>query len=79
MNDPIKILLDMLDLDITSINERQLLKLICLLGEENIIISPCNNEYDLAKQICQIYINKLETNGFIHLTEYKIIQSLAMV
>ena len=79
MNDPIKILLDMLDLDIASINERQLLKLICLLGEENIIISPGNNEYDLAKQICQIYINKLETNGFIHLTEYKIIQGLSIV
>lgn len=79
MKDPIKALLDMLDLDITSINERQLLKLICLLGKENIIFNSCTNEYDLAKHICQIYIDKLETNGFIHLTEYEITQNLLMV
>ena len=41
-----------------TINERQLLKLICLLGKENISIIPCTTEYNLTLQVLSIYINK---------------------
>lgn len=62
-----------------TINERQLLKLICLLGKENISIIPCTTEHDLALQVLNIYINKMETNSFHVLTEQEIIGELCLV
>lgn len=62
------------------INERQILTLICLLGKEpNILIKPMDNLHDLILQILNLYINKFESAGFLHLTEYEIIQELYKV
>lgn len=63
-----------------TINERQLLRLICLLGKEpNISIKPASNEIDLLNQIILLYIDKMETNSFYNLTEQEIIQELCLV
>lgn len=64
----------------TSINEMQLLKLICLLGyEQDIVIYPTCDAGDLLNQVLNIYIERLETNTFHVLTEDKIIQELNLV
>ena len=63
-----------------TINERQLIRLICLLGKEsNINIKLENNEYDLMNHILDIYINAFETNSFVNLTEHNIAASLSEV
>ena len=62
----------------TTINEKQILTLIYLLGrEENIVIKPKNNLQDLINQILMIYIDHLETNSFVNLTEYDIVKELS--
>lgn len=62
----------------TSINELQLLTLICLLGKQpNIVIKPADNLYDLLNQILSIYIKAFETNSFLNLTEYEIAEELS--
>lgn len=64
----------------TSINEMQLIKLICLLGlEKDIVIKPVYNEGDLLNQVLNIYIERLETNTFNVLTEGRIVEELCLI
>lgn len=61
-------------LDNQSINETQMLRLICLLGQEHKVISIVPNNLDFFESILDIYINAFETNSFKNLTEQQVIQ-----
>ena len=77
MRENIKKFFSYLGFNDTTINEKQILTLIYLLGrEENIVIKPKNNLQDLINQILMIYIDHLETNSFVNLTEYDIVKEL---
>lgn len=78
MRETIKKFFSYLGFNDTTINEKQILTLIYLLGrEENIVIKPKNNLQDLINQILMIYIDHLETNSFVNLTEYDIVKELS--
>ena len=79
MRENIKKFFSYLGFNDTTINEKQILTLIYLLGrEENIVIKPKkNNLQDLINQILMIYIDHLETNSFVNLTEYDIVKELS--
>ena len=78
MRENIKKFFSYLGFNDTTINEKQILTLIYLLGrEENIVIKPKNNLQDLINQILMIYIDHLETNSFANLTEYDIVKELS--
>lgn len=78
MRENIKKFFSYLGFNDTTINEKQILTLIYLLGrEENIVIKPKNNLQDLINQILMIYIDRLETNSFVNLTEYDIVKELS--
>ena len=78
MRENIKKFFSYLGFNDTTINEKQILILIYLLGrEENIVIKPKNNLQDLINQILIIYIDHLETNSFVNLTEYDIVKELS--
>lgn len=78
MRENIKKFFSYLGFNDTTINEKQILTLIYLLGrEENIVIKPKNNLQDLINQILMIYIDYLETNSFVNLTEYDIVKELS--
>lgn len=78
MRENIKKFFSYLGFNDTTINEKQILILIYLLGrEENIVIKPKNNLQDLINQILMIYIDPLETNSFVNLTEYDIVKELS--
>ena len=78
MRENIKKFFSYLGFNDTIINEKQILILIYLLGrEENIVIKPKNNLQDLINQILMIYIDHLETNSFVNLTEYDIVKELS--
>lgn len=78
MREKIKKFFSYLGFNDTTINEKQILTLIYLLGrEEDIVIKPKNNLQDLINQILMIYIDHLETNSFVNLTEYDIVKELS--
>ena len=78
MRENIKKFFSYLGFNDTTINEKQILILIYLLvREENIVIKPKNNLQDLINQILMIYIDHLETNSFVNLTEYDIVKELS--
>ena len=78
MRENIKKFFSYLGFNDTTINEKQILILIYLLGrEENIVIKPKDNLQDLINQILMIYIDHLETNSFVNLTKYDIVKELS--
>ena len=78
MRENIKKFFSYLGFNDTTINEKQILILIYLLGrEENIVIKPKNNLQDLINEILMIYIDHLETNSFVNLIEYDIVKELS--
>lgn len=61
-----------------TINEKQLLRLICLLGREpDLYFKPMTEESKLMEEILDVYIKAFETNCFKTLTEEIILHSLA--
>ena len=63
-----------------TLNERQLLRLICLLGKEpDLYIKPLNNELSLMEEIVDIYIKAFETNSFKAIKEEDVLFSLAEI
>lgn len=64
----------------TTLNEKQLLRLICLLGREpDLYFKPITEEFKLMEEILDIYIKAFETNCFKTLTEDIILHSLAEI
>lgn len=79
MTGAINKLIQLLDLDITSFNEKHILILLCLLAKEpDSLVKLHDNIYDLCEEICNVYINYLETNTFVNLTEEDIRKALTV-
>lgn len=63
----------------TSINERQLLELICILNEEQHTLLRGTSIDKLLNEVITIFIEKMETNSFKNITEQNIIERLVNV
>ena len=63
----------------TSINERQLLELICILNEEQHTLLRGISIDKLLNEVITIFIEKMETNSFKNITEQNIIERLVNV
>lgn len=67
----------LLGFDDTCLNAEQILVLISLLlKEQDIILSKNTDVVGIMDNIISIYIDKMETNGFKHITEQDIIEVL---
>ena len=67
----------LLGFDDTCLNAEQILVLISLLlKEQDIILSKNTDIVGIMDNIISIYIDKMETNGFRHITEQDIIEVL---
>lgn len=67
----------LLGFDDTCLNAEQILVLISLLlREQDIILSKNTDIVGIMDNIISIYIDKMETNGFKHITEQDIIEVL---
>jgi hypothetical protein len=67
----------LLGFDNTCLNAEQILVLISLLlKEQDIILSKNTDIVGIMDNIISIYIDKIETNGFRHITEQDIIEVL---
>jgi hypothetical protein len=67
----------LLGFDDTCLNAEQILVLISLLlKEQDIILSKNTDIVGIMDNIISIYIDKMETNGFKHITEQDIIEVL---
>lgn len=67
----------LLGFDDTCLNAEQILVLISLLlKEQDIILSKNTDIVGMMDIILSIYIDKMETNGFRHITEQDIIEVL---
>ena len=67
----------LLGFDNTCLNAEQILVLISLLlKEQDIILSKNTDIVGIMDNIISIYIDKMETNGFKHITEQDIIEAL---
>lgn len=63
----------------TSINAEQLLALICLLNEEEPTTLKGITIEQILNEVLDIYIEKIETWGFKHITEQEIVEVLSNV